>query len=457
MTIVQNAIKYPVTTAVGVMLLTLFGAIALFRIPVQLTPTVEDPEVTVITRWPGASPHEVEREIVDEQEEQLKSLEGLVEMESESREHEAQVTLRFLVGTNLDTAVLKVSNALEQVPSYPDDADKPIIRTVDVRANAVGWFLLAPTEEDGFQGDIATEYDFLDDFVKPEFERVEGVASSNIMAGREVEMHVIVDPAKLAARQVTFNQLGAALERENRNYGGGDFDEGKRRYLVRTVGEYASPGDIEDVVITVRNGVPIYIRDVGYAEIGYRKATAKGSFYGREIIAMNVVKEPGANLLDLMATLKQRLADINERLLKPRGLRLVQVYDESTYIHSSIELVQQSLVVGGCLANRGAVDLLAQLQQHARGRGGHSDQRHRHLSDDELLRSHAERHQPGRDGVRRRHGGRQLNRRSRKHLPPPANGKIALSGRLHGRVGGLGRRSRQHVDDHRRLLAGFVH
>ena len=350
MTIVQNAIKYPVTTAVGVMLLTLFGAIALFRIPVQLTPTVEDPEVTVITRWPGASPHEVEREIVDEQEEQLKSLEGLVEMESESREHEAQVTLRFLVGTNLDTAVLKVSNALEQVPSYPDDADKPIIRTVDVRANAVGWFVLAPTDENGFQGDISTQYDFLDDFVKPEFERVEGVASANIMAGREIEMHVIVDPAKLAARQVTFNQLGAALERENRNYSGGDFDEGKRRYLVRTVGEYASPADIEDVVITVRNGVPIYIRDVGYAEIGHRKATEKGAFYGREIIAMNAVKEPGANLLDLMAVLQQRLADINERLLKPRGLRLVQVYNESTYIHSSIELVQQSLVVGGCLA-----------------------------------------------------------------------------------------------------------
>ena len=350
MTIVRGAIQYPVTTAVGVLLLTLFGGIALFRIPVQLTPAVEDPEVTVVTRWPGASPHEIEREIVDEQEEQLKSLEGLIEMESESRENEGTVTLRFQVGTNLDTAVLKVSNALEQVPSYPDDADKPLIRTVDTRANAVGWFLLQSTEINGFQGDIATQHDFLDDFVKPEVERVEGVASSNLFGGREIEMHVIVDPAKLAGRQVTFNQLAAALERENRNYSGGDFDEGKRRYLVRTVGEYASPSDIENVVITVRNGVPIYVRDVGYAQIGYRKTTEKGSFLGQPAMALNVIKEPGANLLDLMKALQERIAEINTTLLKPRGLQLIQVYDETTYIHGAIDLVQQNLLVGGCLA-----------------------------------------------------------------------------------------------------------
>ena len=223
MTIVSGAIRYPVTTAVGVILLTLFGGIALFRIPVQLTPTVEEPEVTVSTTWPGASPYEMERDIIDEQEEQLKSLEGLVEMKSESGENRGSITMTFQVGADLDTAVLKVSNRLDQVPSYPDDADKPVIRTVDPGANASGWFILMPTETDGFKGDISTQHDFVEDFVKPELERVPGVAASNSFAGRELEMQVVVDPAKLAARRVTFNQLAAALERENRNYSGGGF------------------------------------------------------------------------------------------------------------------------------------------------------------------------------------------------------------------------------------------
>ena len=80
---------------------------------------------------------------------------------------------------------------------------------------------------------------------------------------------------ELAARQVTLNELAAALERENRNYSGGDFDEGKRRYIVRTVGEYSSPEDIEDIVVAVRDGVPVYLRDVGHAELGYRKPGAR--------------------------------------------------------------------------------------------------------------------------------------------------------------------------------------
>jgi len=128
MKLVHDAIRYPVTTAVGVILLLLFGAIALKRIPVQLTPTVEEPEISVTTFWPGASPYEIEREIVDEQEEQLKALEGLVKLESTSQDSYGSIDLTFQIGTDKDTALLKVANALDQVPRYPADADKPIIR-----------------------------------------------------------------------------------------------------------------------------------------------------------------------------------------------------------------------------------------------------------------------------------------------------------------------------------------
>jgi HAE1 family hydrophobic/amphiphilic exporter-1 len=99
MKVVESSIRYPVTTAVGVILLVLFGFIALFRIPVQLTPTVEEPEIMVQTVWLGASPQEIEREIIEEQEEQLKSLEGLRELNSGSSESVGTIGLTFQTGT----------------------------------------------------------------------------------------------------------------------------------------------------------------------------------------------------------------------------------------------------------------------------------------------------------------------------------------------------------------------
>jgi len=295
MRLIENAIRFPVTTAVGVMFLVLFGVIALLRIPVQLTPNVEEPVVTVSTFWPGASPQEVEREIVDEQEEQLKSLEGLVKMESSSSDSRGEITLEFQVGTDLDAAVRKVSNRLEPVPGYPADADKPVIRTVSPIANAVAWFCMMPLEGEGaYDGDISTEFDFADDVIKPAFERVPGVGASNVFGGRTREMHVLVDPARLATRQITLNQVAQALDRENRNYSGGDFDEGKRRYVVRTMGEYTSEADIENIVVAVRNGVPVYLRDVARAELGYADPGARVFQMGEPVLAVNCVKEPGA-------------------------------------------------------------------------------------------------------------------------------------------------------------------
>jgi HAE1 family hydrophobic/amphiphilic exporter-1 len=348
--VIEGAIRYPVTTAVGVILLVLFGGIALFRLPVQITPNVEDTVITVQTVWPGASPLEIEREIIVEQEEQLKSLEGLFKMESSSQDSYGSITLTFQVGTDVDGALLRVSNRLEQVPEYPADADKPVIRSTDADASAIGWWVLKPLDAESFTGETWTYFDFLDDFVKPEFERVPGVAGSNIYGGREREMHVIFEPAKLASRQVTLNEVAAALDRENRDYSGGDFDEGKRRYIVRTVGEYESTEDIEGIVVAVRNGVPVYLRDIARAELGYRKAVAQVYNNGIPVLAMNAIKEPGSNSFEVMSGVKEAVDRLNQDLLAQEGLELTNVYDQTEYIVSAIQLVVQSILIGGLFA-----------------------------------------------------------------------------------------------------------
>jgi len=350
MRLIEGAIHSPVKTSVGVIFILMFGFIGLYFIPVQLTPTVDEPKVSVQTFWPGASPGEIEREIVDEQEEHLKSLDGLIKMESSSQDSFGSITLTFAVGSDPDANLLKVSNRLEQVPRYPDDADKPVILSVDPNAGAMAWYLLAPWGDEPYEGDVAQLFNYVDNEIKPLLERVPGVAQSNMFGGQQTEMQVIVDPAELAARQLTLNQLAAALDRENRNFSGGDFSEGKRRYIVRTVGEYTSPEDIENVVVTLSNGVPIYVKDVAEVKLGFRKPFAEVYYRGHKILAVNAVREPGANVLRVMAGFKEAVERINEEMLGPRGLRLIHSFDETTYIHSSIALVRQSLVVGGVLA-----------------------------------------------------------------------------------------------------------
>jgi hydrophobic/amphiphilic exporter-1 (mainly G- bacteria), HAE1 family len=348
MSIIQSAIRYPVTTTVGVILIVLFGVVSLSKLPIQLTPDVSKPEITVETRWQGASPHEVEREIVDEQEEQLKGVEGLEKMTGESSYDSANIVLRFPTGTNTDTALLRVSNRLNQVKEYPDEVDEPVISSADTRGNAMGWFIFRPLE--GNPTNIETMRDFAEDVIKARFERIPGVAASNVYGGRERELQVLVDPGKLATRSLTVRELAQALDQENRDYSAGDFDEGKRSYVVRTVGEYQSPEDVGNVIIARRNGAPVYVHDVATVSIAYKDPSHVVRQMGKNSIAVNAIRQTGANILDTMAHLKTAVDDLNQDLLKGRGFELFQVYDETDYVYSSLTLVQQNLVIGSILA-----------------------------------------------------------------------------------------------------------
>src|SRR5690606_31321046 len=144
MNLINAVVKSPVKVAVGVLLVALFGYVALTAMPLQLTPEVQTPTITVETRWPGASPQEVEREIVLEQEEYLKSVEGITKLSSESTDSAGKITMEFLVGTDMDEVLLKVNSKLQQVREYPEDADQPVISTANANDRPIAWFMLSP-------------------------------------------------------------------------------------------------------------------------------------------------------------------------------------------------------------------------------------------------------------------------------------------------------------------------
>ncbi|MFQ5596882.1 MAG: efflux RND transporter permease subunit [Nitrospiria bacterium] len=348
MRLIQIMIHRPVTVTVGVILVLLFGFIALFKIPIQLTPEVIKPEITVETDWRGASSREIEQEITERQEEQLKAIPGLVEMTSESQEGQSSIVLTFETGTDLDAALLQVSNRIDQVTEMPVDADRPVLRTVNTASSAIAWFILKPLP--GNNTDINTYHDFAEDYIKARFERVPGVALSGVFGGNVREMQVQVDPNAIAAHDLTLLDLIEALRRENADISAGDFDEGKRRYLVRTLGEYRSPEEIENVVIKSRDGKRIFVRDVAQVGLGFQKPQRTVRQNGEPAVAVNALQESGANTLEVMDGLRAAVAELNAGILKDNQLTLRQVYDETDYINGSIDLVRQNLIVGGILA-----------------------------------------------------------------------------------------------------------
>ena len=350
MKLVDTAIRRPVSVIVGVLLIALFGLISLFRIPVQLIPDVDRPVVTVDTIWPGASPEEVEREIVQRQEEQLKAVEGLEKMTSQSFDSRGQVFLEFRVGLDPDALLLKVSNKLGQVRGYPADADRPVLTSgAGGNTSAITWLILEPLPGNE---DVAIEtyLDFAEDVIKAGIERVPGVAQSNVYGGFERELQVIVDPAAMAAHAVTVSQMGAAITAENVNISGGSFDEGKRRYIVRTVGKYTTPEQIEAVVIRDGPGGRVRVGDVARVRLGYKDATVTVRQRGRPAIAINATRETGANVLEVMDGIRATVKDLNAGQLRREGLHLKQVYDETDYIISAIDLVRSNIFIGGALA-----------------------------------------------------------------------------------------------------------
>jgi HAE1 family hydrophobic/amphiphilic exporter-1 len=348
MKLVDISIKKPVTVTVGVILLVMFGLISLFRIPIQLTPNVDMPEVSVETLWNGASPIEIEREVVDVQEDELKNVEGLDKMTSESSDSIAYINLMFEIGTDTDAALLKVSHKLDQVIEYPDDVEKPIIKSGGRFESAIAWMILQGDE--GYEGTLSHEYDFIDEYVKPRLERISGVASSNIYGGKERELQVIVDSDALAARNVTIPELMLALDIENRNISAGDFDEGKRRYIARTLGEYQAPEDVGKVIIKRVNGVPITVDDVAEVSLGYADLQVAVRHEGIPTIVLNAVRETGSNVLVVMDNIREALDELNNGILKDRKLKIELAYDETHYIYGAIALVRKNIFVGGTLA-----------------------------------------------------------------------------------------------------------
>lgn len=356
MDFIRFSIDNPVKVLVGVILVLLFGFIALTEIPIQLTPDIDRPVVTVRTTWPGRSPEEVEESILVEQEEKLKTVQGLYKMTSTAQLGRADITLEFNVGYDMTRALQEVSSRLDEVREYPEDVDRPVIRGSDTASDDAVAYCLLQAEDPDYE--IAQFYDYADRFLKPALERIPGVAEISMFGGREHQVQVRFDPVALAQREISPAELRAALQSDNVNESAGDMAHGRQDVRFRVLGQYDSLDPIRRTVVkNDANGVPIHVEDVAEVAFVLEKKINFDQCKGKTAMTLYVKREVGANVLEVLDNVRRVIDEVNGPggLLRSfkndrYGIRLRMVVDDAYYINQAVGLVQENLVVGGGLA-----------------------------------------------------------------------------------------------------------
>ena len=347
MTLTRISLSNPVAVVVACILVAIFGFISLSRLPVQMTPDISRPVISIETAWRAAAPNEIESEIIEQQEDVLRSTPGLERMQSSANFGRGSINLEFAIGSDMNRALIEVMNRLNQVPRYPVDALEP---TISVGGSdfdrVIAWFTI--TARPGNERDIASYQDFIDDTVITRIERVQGVSNAGSFGGRPYEVRITFDPFKAANIGIDLTRVQAQLG-SNSDVSAGLNEVGRREYTIRFSGKYEVE-DLGDLVLEWRDGRPVYLRDVAQVSMEMVDVSNMLTSSGKPALAFFVIPETGVNVYDVMDGVKATVADLSANELERAGLEVQQSSDNTIYITRSVGMVRNNLVLGVSLA-----------------------------------------------------------------------------------------------------------
>ncbi len=344
----RHILDNPILVAVSAGLVVVMGVLSVTRVPIQLIPDLDVRVVTVVTRWAGASPQDVEKEILIEQEEFLSTISGIDRMVSRASMGRAEIALEFPFGTDIDDILVRVNNALTRVPSYPENVDEPRIVANSFSDNSFLFFGIYPLP--GNDAEIDTFFDQIDERVRMQIARVPGVSDADLRNGVQRQVRINVDPKRLADRGISINEVRDAIRSRNRDVSAGDLDSGKRRYVMRTIGRFRSAEEINDLVIGQRGGALVRLRDVGFAELDFEERRRFGYFNESPVVVLTVRREPGSNIVAVRDAVKQRMEELDATVLADLGLTSKMFVDDAKYVEDAVAVVRQNLLLGALLA-----------------------------------------------------------------------------------------------------------
>jgi len=344
---IKFALENPVKVFVAVLFIVLFGYTSATNMSYRLIPPIEYPQISVRTHWTGAAPYDMEREIVDPQERKLRTIPGLVDIESMASNSYSSVTMMFEIDTDINDAMLQVLNKLNEVRSYPDDVDNPTIRAANSDGTHILQMQLIATDNDTKVEEFGS---YFEEVLRPNFDRIDGVSDLAVAGGRTKEIQININPETLALYGLTISDIATTLTQENLDISAGTTDLGEREFRFITKGEIKTPEDLQEIVILSNDNSRVKFGDIAEVNYGYAKRTFFSKFNGKNAIYIGILAESNADILKLTDTVEETVMRLNIDILPQYNLKLVWLSDQRGYILDSLALVKSNIIIGSILA-----------------------------------------------------------------------------------------------------------
>jgi HAE1 family hydrophobic/amphiphilic exporter-1 len=339
----EICVRRPVFATVIILTLVVIGLFGYTRLGVDRFPKVDFPVVVVTLREDGASPEEIETEVVDKVEEAVNTVSGIDQLNSTSYDGVGQVVITFVLEKDIDVAVQEVRDKVSGVLNdLPTDLKPPVIDKVDPDAAPILDIALSSN------GNIRDTTEYADKVLRRRLESIDGVGQVSVIGGQKRQINVWLYPERMRGFNLTSVDVQRALQNQNIQIPGGDVDQGMVKLTLRTHGRVQTPAEFGDIIIAKRDGGSITINDIGRVEDGIEEPQTVADWNGVPTVLLSIRKQSGLNTVATVDAIKERLQEVQKTL--PSGYKLTIVRDGSVYIRASTQAVQEHLVVGSILA-----------------------------------------------------------------------------------------------------------
>lgn len=338
MSIYKSAVNKPVTTLLIFVAVMIIGVFSLSRLPIDQFPEMEPPYISVMTTYPGSNGSEIETNVTKMLENSLNSVEGLKSMTSVSKDNISLINLEFQWGENLDERVNDVRSSIDMIfDALPDGCSRPTIFKFNSSSMPIAQYAI--TADESYPG----LEKILDDNVVTVLKQIDGIGTVSISGAPERYIYVELDPNKIDAYNLSLEVVGNAISSNNLNLASGSVKMGKEQYQLRVQGEFVESSEIEDIVIsTTYDGKQIYMRDVAIIRDTIKDISLEEKINGVDGVRMVIMKQSGANTVQICNDVREMLADLQEKL--PPDIHIELIYDQSENITNAINGLTESIL-----------------------------------------------------------------------------------------------------------------
>ncbi|MBR2510243.1 MAG: efflux RND transporter permease subunit [Lentisphaeria bacterium] len=335
------SVRRPIAMTAFIIILIMLGAFFYPKISIDLLPNMEIPVVLVRCEYQGASPTEIEAEIIKRIEDAVSSLDGIKHVTSMAMEDAAHVSLEFNMGINVDVAATDIREALNRIrEDLPDGAKEPTIRKIDTNATSVVHIFLIG---DRTQDDL---YDYADDSIADKFSSVPGVGEVRVYGANEMQIHILLDRAKLTAMNITVNDIVKKLQSNNVRKPLGRIQIDRNEKNVTFDGDFKNFEEVRSLEIGKSGNKRVYLRDVAEIKLMSREVRSKSFVNGKPAARFNIVKKGEANAIEVINGIRAKFNQMKNNGELPSGMELVWFHDSGEFIQASVDDAWSSIIVG---------------------------------------------------------------------------------------------------------------